>query len=137
MSLPYVIRYGSPQAGYRIVGPFPTVWSANASSFATVPGAEVVPLLPIDSPPPPAGQLEDRRPSCCVCGCQEIETVEWTTWRADGSTEASTSESPLDDTYCPQCEENDTGATFDQAEGAKLRRRWARRRKADVVTVTE
>jgi len=136
MPAPYVIRYGSPQAGYRIVGPFETRRAADASIFATVPGAEVVPLLPMDSPPPVAAQLEDRRPSCCVCGCQEIETVEWTTWRADGSTETGI-DSPIDDTYCPQCEENDTGATFDQAEGAKLRRRWARRRKPDAVTVTE
>ena len=133
MSLPYVIRWGSPQAGYQIVGPFDTRRAADASSFATVPGAEVVPLLSIDSPPPVAAQLEDRRPSCCVCGCQEIETVEWTTWRADGSTETGI-DSPIDDTYCPQCEENDTGATFDQAEGAKLRRRWARRRKTAAVT---
>lgn len=133
MSLPYVIRWGSPQAGYQIVGPFETRRAADASIFATVPGAEVVPLLPIDSTPPVAAQLEDRRPSCCVCGCQEIETVEWTTWFADGSTETGI-DSPIDDTYCPQCEENDTGATFDQAEGAKLRRRWARRRKADAVT---
>jgi hypothetical protein len=136
MSCPYVIRYGSPHAGYQIVGPFETRRAADASIFATVPGAEVVPLLPMDSPPPVAAQLEDRRPSCCVCGCQEIETVEWTTWRADGSTETGI-DSPIDDTYCPQCEENDTGATFDQAEGAKLRRRWARRRKTDAVTVTE
>jgi hypothetical protein len=130
MPAPYVIRWGSPQAGYRIVGPYPTKRAADASSFAKVPGAEVVPLLPIYSTPPFVSELEDRRPSCCVCGCQDIETVEWTTWRADGSTEASTSESPIDDTYCPECEENDTGATFDQAEGAKLRRRWARRKPA-------
>jgi hypothetical protein len=133
MSYPYVVRCGSPQAGYQIVGPFPTKKAAYSSSFSAIPGAEVVPLLPIELPPRPAAQLEDRRPSCCVCGCQEIETVEWTTWRADGSTEASSSESPIDDTYCPQCEENDTGATFDQAEGAKLRRRWARRKPAAAV----
>jgi hypothetical protein len=134
MPAPYVIRCGSPQAGYEIVGPYATKKAAEDSAFAAIPGAEVVPLRPVDLPLFFTAELEDRRPSCCVCGCQEIETVEWTTWRADGSTEASTSESPIDDTYCPQCEENDTGATFDQAEGAKLRRRWARRRKTAAVT---
>ena len=126
MSRAYVIYTGSRDEDFRVIGPFPTKTAARASPFARLPGARIVPLLPPRATLPDGIATDDPRPYCAECGCRDVETVEWVRWMADGSQEVS-GESPIDDTYCPDCEANDLGFTFDPSE---VRSPHRRRKKA-------
>ena len=122
----YVIHTGSRDEDFRVIGPFPTKTAARVSPFSRLPGARIVPLLPAGSALPDGIATLDPRPHCAECGCRDVETVEWVRWMPDGSHEVS-GESPIHDTYCPDCGENDLGFTFDASE---VRSPHRRRRKA-------
>lgn len=118
----YVIHTGSADEDFRIVGPFSSKTMARQSPFSRLPGARIVSLLPPRATLPDGIKTEDTRPYCAECGCRDVETVEWVRWMPDGSQQVS-GESPIDDTYCPECEENDLGFTFDPSEVRSPHRR--------------
>lgn len=123
----YVIHTGSDDEDFRVVGPFTSKKAARKSPFSRLPGAKLLPLLPPRVTLPEGIKTEDTRPYCAECGSRDVETVEWVRWMPDGSQEVS-GESPIDDTYCPECEENDLGFTFDPSEVRSPHKR--RRKKA-------
>ena len=118
----YVIHTGSRDEDFRVIGPFPSKKVARLSPFSRLPGAKVFPLLPPRATLPEGIETEDPRPYCAECGSRDVETVEWVRCMPDGSHEVS-GESPIDDTYCPECDENDLGYTFDPSAVRSPRRR--------------
>ena len=116
MSTSYVVRTGCTEYDLRLVGPFASIALARRSPFSRLPGATIVALLPADAPLPIGINSNDPRPYCLRCGSRDVETVEWVRWMADGSVFVDGGSSPIDDTYCPNCDENDLGFTFDPRE---------------------
>jgi len=116
MSTAYVVRTGCTEYDLRLVGPFASKALARRSPFSRLPGATIVALLPADAPLPEGISTKDPRPYCLQCGSRDVETVEWVRWMADGSVFVDGGASPIDDTYCPDCRDNDLGVTFDPRE---------------------
>jgi len=123
MGTSYLVRTGCTEYDLRLVGPFASKSLARRSPFSRLPGATIVALLPADAPLPAGINTKDPRPYCLRCGSRDVETVEWVRWMADGSVFVDGGSSPIDDTYCPHCDENDLGFTFDPREVQSTRRK--------------